>query len=42
MSQEETRDYARMTLTLAMTKHHILAGEEQLAIHWVCECVPKP
>eukprot|EP00802_Teleaulax_amphioxeia_P016480 Tamp_16600.p1 GENE.Tamp_16600~~Tamp_16600.p1 ORF type:complete len:343 (+),score=46.75 Tamp_16600:98-1126(+) len=33
-TSEETRQYARTTLTLAMTKHHILAGEEQLAIHW--------
>ena len=33
-TSEETRDYARTVLTLAMTSNHLLAGEEQLALHW--------
>eukprot|EP00960_Hanusia_phi_P027830 747062-Hanusia_phi.AAC.2 len=30
----EDRNYARATVTFAMTKHHVLAGEEMLAVHW--------
>lgn len=33
-TSEETRDFARSTLTFAMTSDHILAGEEQIALHW--------
>jgi len=41
-TSEETRDYARTTLTLAMTRNHILAGEEQLALHWVSNASSLP
>lgn len=33
-TSEETRDYARTVLTFGMTGNHLLAGEEQLALHW--------
>jgi hypothetical protein len=36
VSETYTEDdkHARATLTFAMTKNHMLAGEEMLAVHW--------
>lgn len=30
----EDKDHARATLTFAMTRSHLLVGEEMLAVHW--------